>query len=56
MYRFFMVFGLSGAVSHVRVNVFATQRQGGDSAAGFPKTALIIGGTSDFVPYWQMVG
>ena len=33
-----------------------TQRQGGDSAAGFPKTALIIGGTSDFVPRWQMVG
>ena len=23
---------------------------------GFPKTALIIGGTSDFVPRWQMVG
>lgn len=33
-----------------------TRRQGGDSAAGFPETALIIGGTSDFVPRWQMVG
>lgn len=32
-----------------------TQRQG-DSAAGFSDTALIIGGTSDFVPHWQMVG
>lgn len=33
-----------------------TRRQGGDSAAGFPETALIIGRTSDFVPRWQMVG
>lgn len=47
---------LSRAVNHVRGSVWGTRRQGGDSAAGFPKTALIIGGTSDFVPRWQMVG
>lgn len=52
---FVMVLGLSRAVSHFRKSVWGRRRQGGDSAAGFPKTAFIIGGTSDFVPRWQMV-
>lgn len=47
---------LNRAVNHFRGSVWGARRQGGDSAAGFPKTAPIIGGTSDFVPRWQMVG
>lgn len=50
---------LGRAVNHVKESVRGgTRRQGGDwdSAAGFPRTALIIEPTSDFVPRWQMVG
>lgn len=50
---------LGRAVNHVTGSVRGgTRRQGGDwdSAAGFPRTALIIEPTSDFVPRWQMVG
>lgn len=48
---------LGRAVNHGRGSVRGgTRRQGGDCAAGFPRTALITEPTSDFVPRWQMVG
>lgn len=45
--------------SSVTLEERCAERRGdraGDWSTGFPETALIIGGTSDFVPRWQMVG